>query len=138
MESLRVPATLESLKEIRDYVTLATSTAGLSPARAYGLALAVDEIATNIVVHGHDEAGRTGDIQLHAKVSSGMVEIMIEDQGIPFNPLAQTAPTDLDAPLSDRGIGGLGIFLAKKNVDDFRYNYVDGYNQNIFVIASKE
>jgi serine/threonine-protein kinase RsbW len=138
MESLRVPATLESLKDIRDYVTLAASTAELSPTRTYGLALAVDEIATNIIVHGHDEAGLTGDIQLQADVSSGMVRITIEDRGVPFDPLAHTAPTDLDAPLADRDIGGLGIFLAKKNVDEFRYEYVDGHNQNIFVIASKE
>jgi serine/threonine-protein kinase RsbW len=134
METLRLPATLESLKPIRDYVTLAANTAGLGKTRAYGLALAVDEIATNIITHGYEEAGRTGDIIIHAQVTKGMVEITMEDTGIPFDPWSHANPESLNVPLEERGMGGLGIFLAQKNVDEFRYDYVDGHNHNTFVI----
>lgn len=138
MEALRLPATLESLKPIRDYVGLVASTAGISKTRAYGLALAVDEIATNIITHGYEEAGRTGDIIIHARVTEGAVEITLEDTGVPFDPWSHAKPEGLDTPLEERGMGGLGIFLARKNVDDFRYNYVNGHNHNIFVIRTAD
>jgi serine/threonine-protein kinase RsbW len=134
METLRLPATLESLKPIRDYVTLVANTAGIGKTRAYGLALAVDEIATNIITHGYEEAGRTGDIIIHAQVTEGVVEITMEDAGVPFDPWTHANPESLNAPLEDRGMGGLGIFLAQKNVDEFRYDYVNGHNRNTFVI----
>ena len=41
---------------------------------------------------------------------------------------------NLEAPLEERDVGGLGIFLARKNVDEFRYTYTDGRNRNTFVI----
>jgi serine/threonine-protein kinase RsbW len=137
MEPLRLPATLESLKSIREYVGLVASAADLSQAQSYGLALAVDEIATNIITHGYMESGRTGDILIHADITDGGVELTLEDTGIPFNPLLREKPDDLDAPLADRDIGGLGLFLAQKNVDEFRYNYLNGRNHNIFVIHAK-
>jgi|SRR3954468_5584005 len=137
MESLTLPATLESLKAIREYVGLASSTAGLSKDRSYGLALAVDEIATNIITHGYQEAGLAGDIVMQADISDGTVEITIKDNGMAFNPLTHIEPDDLETPLDERSVGGLGIFLAQKNVDELRYGYVDGQNINIFVIRPK-
>ena len=134
MESLSVPGSLESLKAIRDFIGKVAYAAGLSQARTYGLALAVDEVATNIVTHGYEEAGLVGDVRVLARVSKGTVEITLQDTGIAFDPLSRPAPGDLDTPLAERNMGGLGIFLAQKNVDEFRYEYVDGRNHNIFVI----
>lgn len=134
VESLTVPATLDSLQTIREFVKSTASKAGLSQARAYGLALAVDEIATNIATHGYEEAGVIGDIVIHANVTSAAIEIIVEDAGTPFNPLLLAEPQNLQAPLEERGEGGLGIFLARKNVDTFRYHYADGRNHNSFVI----
>jgi anti-sigma regulatory factor (Ser/Thr protein kinase) len=134
MESLKLPATLESLKAIREFIGSAASKAGLTRDRSYGLTLAVDEIATNIITHGYEEAGGTGDILINANVTDGVVEITLEDTGVPFNPLLHAEPRELDAPLEERGVGGLGIFLARKSVDEFRYHFMDGRNHNIFVI----
>ena len=58
MESLTVSGTLDSLKTIAAYVLSAAENAGLEKKPAYKLRLAVDEIATNIIVHGYEEAGR--------------------------------------------------------------------------------
>jgi serine/threonine-protein kinase RsbW len=138
MESLRLRATLDSLQALRDYVRSAASTAGLSQSRTYALTLAVDEIATNIITHGYNEAGRTGDICIRADITDGMVEITLEDAGVPFNPLSRAEPDDLDTPLAARDVGGLGIFLAQKNVDEFRYAYVEGRNHNIFVMRPEQ
>jgi anti-sigma regulatory factor (Ser/Thr protein kinase) len=142
MDSLSVPATLESLKTIRDFVGKAAHAAGLSQARTYGLALAVDEIATNIITHGYEETGRTQgweseDIRIHASITGSALEITLEDTGTPFDPRSRPAPDDLHAPLAERDAGGLGIFLALKKVDDFRYDYVAGRNRNILVIRTE-
>lgn len=134
MESLRLPGELASLKPIRDYVNAASAKAGLDQRRAYRLSLAVDEIATNIIVHGYDEAGMAGDILMHARISEGMVEIIIEDVGRPYNPLLHKEPENLDTHIAERDIGGLGIYMALKSVDEFRYEYADGSNRNIFVM----
>jgi serine/threonine-protein kinase RsbW len=134
MEPLRLPGELASLKPIRDYVNSASTKAGLDQRRAYRLSLAVDEIATNIIVHGYDEAGLAGEILMHAKVGEGTVEIILEDVGRPYNPLLHKEPDNLDTHIAERDIGGLGIYMALKSVDEFRYEYANGSNRNIFVM----
>lgn len=134
MEPLRLPGELQSLKPIRDYVNSAAAAAGLDKKSTYRLSLAVDEIATNIITHGYDEAGLAGDILMHAKVTDDHIEIIIEDVGMPYNPLMHKDPDNLDAQLEERGIGGLGVYMALKSVDEFRYEYADGSNRNIFVM----
>jgi len=134
MESLRLPGEVASLKPIRDYVNAAAGKAGLDKVRAYRLALAVDEIATNAIVHGYHEAGLAGDILLHITVSDESIEVIIEDAGRPFNPLLHQVPNNLEAQLVDRDVGGLGIFMAQQSVDEFRYEYAGGCNRNIFVM----
>jgi anti-sigma regulatory factor (Ser/Thr protein kinase) len=134
MDSLRVPGDFASLKKIRDFVTSAAANVGLDKRRAYRLSLAVDEIATNVITHGYDEVGLAGEILVHAQVIENGLQITIEDAGKPYNPLLHREPDNLDSQLEDRAIGGLGIFLALKNVDEFRYEYTDGANHNILVM----
>jgi len=134
METLRLPGELASLKPIREYVTAAAAKAGLDKLRAYRLSLAVDEIATNVVIHGYQEAGLAGDILLRITMTDQSIEVIVEDMAAPYNPLLQRVPDNLDAQLIERDIGGLGIFMALKSVDDFRYEYTDGCNRNIFVM----
>ena len=108
--------------------------AGLDKKRTYRLELAVDEIATNIVNHGYQEAGLTGDVVARATITAHALEIVLEDTAVPFDPRLLTRPEQIDLPLAERPIGGLGVFLAIENVDEFRYEYVDGHNRNIFVV----
>ena len=62
MKPLVVPARLDSLQDIRKYVQTAAAEAGLDKKDAYRLALAVDEVTTNIVTHGYAEVGREGTV----------------------------------------------------------------------------
>jgi serine/threonine-protein kinase RsbW len=61
MERLQVPGTVDSLAAISTYVVGAAAAAGLDKQAAYGLRLAVDEIATNAIVHGYQKAGQSGN-----------------------------------------------------------------------------
>ena len=134
MEALTVPGTLDSLKVIRDYVFAAADAAGIDKKRAYRLGLAVDEIASNIIIHGYDEAGLAGPIWVTAQLTDADLTVVLEDNAVPYNPILQAAPEGLDAPLQARQIGGLGVFLAFRNVDKFDYEFVAGRNRNIFVV----
>lgn len=132
MRKLSVPASLDSLEEIGAYVVRAAAEAGLGPRAAYNLRLAVDEIATNIVSYGYGASG--GNITLSGERSPESLTIVVEDSGIPFDPLAREplAEEELTRPLEERKIGGLGIHLVLKGVDSFRYEYAEGRNRNIF------
>lgn len=134
MVRTRYPGTLDSLAPIGAFVLEHAAAAGLDRPAAYRMRLAVDEIATNIVVHGYEEAGRTGSIELAADLNQELLTIVLEDDGAPFDPTSQELPDDLDQPLEERKAGGLGIFLAIEGVDDFRYERVDGRNRNTFIV----
>ncbi len=134
MESFVVPGTVESLGPIREFVRSKAAEASLDKKRTYRLQLAVDEVASNIVIHGYDDNGLAGEIQVLAEQTPEHLVITLVDSAIPYDPYSRVMPTDLDAPLHDRAIGGLGVFLAINNVDQFMYRFVDGRNHNIFVV----
>jgi serine/threonine-protein kinase RsbW len=134
LESLTVPGNLDSLPKIREYVKSAATQAGIDKKRAYRLQLAVDEIATNIIIHGYQENGQQGDVDVSATLDDNALTLWIEDTSVPFNPLDPPRPSNLDLPLEARPFGGLGVYLAAQNVDHFGYEYVQGRNRNIFVV----
>lgn len=134
MESLTVPAELDSLSSIGRYVIEAAAAAGLDKKASYRLRLAVDEIATNIIDHGYKEAGETGDVVVKADVSDDALTVVLEDTARPFDPLCKGRPDQIDMRLEDRPIGGLGVFLAIEGVDEFKYEHDGKGNRNIFVM----
>ena len=134
MQSITVPGLLESLSEIGKFVNAAAASAGLDKKAAYRLRLAVDEVATNIIVHGYQEAGLSGEVRVFSEISRDTLSITLEDTAIPFDPRALAFPAHVDKPIEERPIGGLGIFLTKKNVDRFEYEYVNKRNRNIFIV----
>jgi serine/threonine-protein kinase RsbW len=134
METVSVPGTLESLTVIREYIKAAAEEAGLDVRRIYRLQLAVDEIATNIINHGYRESGRSGDVRMCAEIDHDSLTITLEDTAVPFDPRRMKRPEQIDLPLAERPIGGLGVFLAMESVDEFRHEYVDNMNRNVFVM----
>ncbi|WP_088243974.1 ATP-binding protein [Calothrix rhizosoleniae] len=134
MESLKVAGELESLDDITKYVSLAAKQAYLPKKIAYKLRLAVDEIATNIIIHGYQEAGIKGDIVCHAQLNEKSLIIHLEDTGIEYDSTKKEQPDDLFKPLETREIGGLGIYLAASGVDKFMYKRIENCNRHTFVI----
>jgi anti-sigma regulatory factor (Ser/Thr protein kinase) len=136
MQFLSVPGTLDSLKPIADFVLAAATEIHLDKKAAYKLRLAVDEVATNIILHGYEEAGLAGTIQLSVTIDDQNLEIILEDQAIPYNPLQAESveAEELQRPLAERRMGGLGVFLAIEGVDQFRYERINERNRNIFTV----
>jgi serine/threonine-protein kinase RsbW len=133
MQCLTVPGNLDSLRSLRDFVRSVAGSAGLEKSAAYRLGLAVDEVATNIVVHGYDEAGLAGAIKVWCEMDADALRIHLEDTGAPYDPV-QYSNVDIDQPLEDRPEGGLGVFLATRGVDDLEYAKSDDKNRHTFVV----
>jgi anti-sigma regulatory factor (Ser/Thr protein kinase) len=133
-QPLRLAATLDALEPIRAFVEEAAALAGLDRKRSYRLMLAVDEIATNVITHGYQEAGLTGDVVIYRELDEAALTITLEDDAIPFDPYSLATPDDLDAPIEERGIGGLGVFLSLHGVDTFLYRRAAEKNHNVFVM----
>ena len=93
--------------------------------------LCVEELFVNIAHYAYPELpeGQYGEarISVEAPEGGGYAEITFTDSGIPYDPLAKIDP-DVTLDAEQRQIGGLGIFLVKKNMDDVRYRYEDGKN----------
>lgn len=132
MEKLTVPATLDSLATIRSFVDRVAVEAGLDRRSGYRLRLAVDEIATNIILYGYDAARRSGDIDLLASTDDAWLTVTLEDTAEPFDPTEAAPPDNLDDPLEQRPVGGLGIFLTVTGIDHFSYEHAEGRNRNVF------
>ena len=99
---------------------------GIAPAIAYAVNLSLDELLTNTISYGYEDDGQH-DIDIALRLEDGVIVVEISDDGIPFEPANAPVP-DTDAPLQDRPIGGLGIFLVGRMMDSFEHRYSDGRN----------
>jgi serine/threonine-protein kinase RsbW len=109
----------------------AAASAGLDKRASYRLRLAVDEIATNIIVHGYANAGHQGELELRAEIDDTTLTIAIDDTGETYDPRQAPIP-DINLPLEQRPIGGLGVYLAMRSVDEFSYEHLGDRNRTIF------
>ena len=99
--------------------------------KAFGtLRLVCEELVVNVVDYAYpEEAEGYLDIEIEREADS--ILIRFRDGGTPFNPLAREMP-DITLPLEERTIGGLGIFLTVKKMDEVSYDFVD--NENVLTI----
>jgi anti-sigma regulatory factor (Ser/Thr protein kinase) len=96
------------------------------------LRLACEEIIMNVTSYAYPE-GVDGFLDVDIQKTDRMT-IRFEDGGVPFNPLEQEKP-DTGLSWDKRRIGGLGIFLFRRKMDDVCYAYVD--NKNVLTIEKK-
>jgi serine/threonine-protein kinase RsbW len=116
-EPVTVSATLENLSQVLQLVQDAVAQCGFSPERADEVQVATEEAFVNIVRHAYETEG---DCTVSCKVESGAVTVILEDSGRPFDPLSAPDP-DLESDVDNRPIGGMGILLVKKFMDDVSY-----------------
>lgn len=92
--------------------------------------LALDEAISNIIAHAYDDAG-AHEIGVRIALVHGILSVELSDDGRAFDPRA-TAPPDITVPLDARSIGGLGIHLIRRLMDEFDYRREDGRNHLVF------
>jgi len=119
MESVQFTAKFEYLDEIRDFVGKVARKGGFSEKDIYNIQLATDEAASNIIEHAY-EGVSNGVLDLSCGIAGDGITIILIDYGESFDPSAVPMP-NLKADLSERKIGGLGIFLMRKLMDEVHY-----------------
>ena len=136
MVKARFDAKVSELESVIDFVNDALIGAGCEKKLMPTMDIAVEEIFVNIALYAYEELP---DVDRYAEISvdidkAGEVRIVFEDEGVEYNPLIKEDP-DITLNAHDREIGGLGIYMVKKSMDNVEYERVDG--KNILKIVKK-
>ncbi|MEO8602268.1 MAG: ATP-binding protein [bacterium] len=128
MAEITLRTDLAELARLAAFVEQFADEAALAVAVAFQLNLVLDELVTNSIDYGHAEATR-GSATIHLRLErvADVVEVDLIDEGLAFDPRTLPEP-NLDAPLAERPIGGLGIHLVRRYVDEFDYRREGGRN----------
>ena len=122
-----IEATVENLPRVQDFVEKQLQTACCPEKARMQIAVAVEEIFINIASYAYVPSKGKAAVRVELSEAPAAVTITFADRGEPYDPLAREDP-DIHMPVEERGIGGLGIFMTKKLMDDVSYEYKDGQN----------
>ena len=132
MQTLRTEAKKDNLGQVLRFIEQELEAADCSIKAQTQISVAVEEIFINIASYAY--APDTGEAVITAGIDGDSITIGFRDKGVPFDPLARTDP-DVTLSAEERRIGGLGIFMVKKTMDEVRYRYEGG--ENILTIRKK-
>jgi anti-sigma regulatory factor (Ser/Thr protein kinase) len=130
---LELGCSIENLAILSESIENIADEYGASASDVMKLQLAAEEIFSNVVFYAH-ESGEGNSVDIELSFRDGSIEIEFRDRGEEFNPLNADKP-DLDLPLEQREIGGLGIFLVRETMD--KAEYVRSGGENILRIGKK-
>lgn len=131
---LVIEALVENLPQVSDFVDQHLEAADCPMKAQMQIDIAVEEIFVNIANYAYAPDKGNATVQVEVSDEPITVTITFIDHGIPYDPLAREDP-DISLPAEQRDVGGLGIFMTKKVVDDIFYEYKDG--QNILRLKKK-
>lgn len=127
MKEITVPASIESIPKVTEWIDEALETLQCSMKAQMQLDVAIDEILGNIARYAYPEGRGDATVRYDFDCESGLFSVVFSDRGTPFDPLKKGDP-DVTLGPEEREIGGLGIFLVKKTMDDVTYQYRNGEN----------
>ena len=127
MKSITVEAKIENVDKVTEFVNDVLEEKECPWKVLMQLDVAIDEIFGNIAYYAYGKGSGNATIQIEMEDNPPKITLIFIDQGIPYNPLENKDP-DITLDIEDREIGGLGIFLVKKTMDELSYEYVDGQN----------
>lgn len=128
-------ADFQNLDDIRDFVGDIARQAGFSEKEIYSIQLAADEASTNIIEHAYTGI-KGGKIEIDCDISNNELKIVMRDQGKSFDPSIVPEP-NIKADLSERKIGGLGMYLMRKLMDDVYYQSSSETGNTLTLIKRK-
>jgi len=125
MEQIELDATVENIDAVTAFVDGILEANDCSMKAQMQIDIAIDELFSNIAHYAYGEG--IGKALTQVEVREGKAYITFTDSGIPYDPLAKEDP-DVTLSAEERNIGGLGIFMVKKSMDDVLYEYKGGKN----------
>jgi len=131
VEKREFPAILAHLETMIDFVMRSAEKQGFDKETLGQIRLACEEALVNVVSYAYP--GKEGTVEIScAPAPAGGIVIEISDRGVPFDPLSLPEP-DTTLPMEQRKIGGLGIYMVRKIMDDVGYRRADG--RNVFTLT---
>lgn len=127
MKELTLEAQVKNILKVQHFVEQELEELGCSRKIRFQIDIAIDELFTNIASYAYHPKNGMATVRVEVQQDPMAVVITFIDQGIPYDPLAKEDP-DITLSAEKRPIGGLGIFMVKKSMDDIRYEYKDGRN----------
>ena len=134
MKELTLAATVENISVVTDFVGERLEKMNCPMKIQTQINIAIDELFGNIAHYAYNP--EVGDATVRVEVTEDPLAVVITfiDNGVPYDPLAKADP-DTTLSAEEREIGGLGIYMVKKSMDEITYEYKDG--QNILAIKKK-
>lgn len=128
MREITVDAALDQIPAVTGFVNAELAALGCGEHVRIQVDVAIDELFGNIARYAYSP--ETGQALVRVDVEEEPLRVVITfmDRGRPFDPLARQMPDTTGMAAKDRPIGGLGLFMVKKTMDDIAYEYVDGKN----------
>ncbi|MCM1136239.1 MAG: ATP-binding protein [Clostridium sp.] len=127
MSVITIAAKTENLDRVLAFVEEELEQLAGGRKAAVQIAVAVEEIFVNIAQYAYGPLGGDVTIEIFSKKEPEEVTIFFKDSGIPYDPLARPDP-DVTLSIEERPIGGLGVYMVKKSMDEVFYEYKDGQN----------
>jgi serine/threonine-protein kinase RsbW len=129
MNEITVKALVDNLGTVTDFVDDFLDSHDCPMKVQMQIDIAIDEIFSNICHYAYGDSVGEATIRVEFEDASARkaVALTFIDEGVPYNPLEKEDP-DTTLSAEDRKIGGLGIYMVKKNMDEMEYEYSDGKN----------
>lgn len=127
MKELTVEAAVENIPIVIDFVNEQLTAYNCSAKIQTQMDIAVDELFSNIAHYAYAPDAGSATVRVELLKEPLSVVITFLDHGAPYDPLKQDDP-DTTLLAEERKIGGLGIYIVKKSMDDIFYEYKDGQN----------
>ncbi len=127
MKELTIAAEIENIPAVTEFVDAELEECGCPMKTQMQIDIAIDELFGNIARYAYDPGTGDATVRVDVKENPAAVEITFIDGGVPYDPLKKADP-DVTLSADEREIGGLGIFMVKKSMDNIAYEYRDGKN----------
>ena len=128
MKELTLEAKINNIERFMDFINAELEAMGC-PVKAHRqIDTAVDEILANVASYAYGDGTGPVSVMIGSEAAPRTVIIRFTDSGMPFDPLEKEDPDITSLPAENRPIGGLGIFLVRKLMDEVQYEYRDGKN----------
>ena len=134
MKELTIEAKIENIEAVTDFVNEQLEALDCPMKAQMQIDIAIDELFSNIAHYAYNPEIGQATVRVEVIEDPLAVTITFIDNGVPYDPLAKADP-DTTLSAEEREMGGLGIYMVKKSMDDITYEYKDG--QNILTIKKK-
>lgn len=130
-EEIRITNNIDEIGKLTEFVEELGTELSLPMETTMHINLALEEAVSNIIMYAYPQ-GETHEIMLRTTVTKNQIIFLLTDNGLSFDP-TDAPDVNLDVPVEERKIGGLGIFLIRSIMNEISYQRLDGENRLIMI-----